>query len=194
MALEVTKYFFFLSTAKSGFLLPPKAGVSNTQSARGFNAARKLQENEDVKGKIKPFGLIFHINRFWPSNSIFFSMRPARFYLNSHAARESLWGWDPWSKARLAWSKSIYFRTIKNPHGEKMSKHKEGKTRFDMTSQLERDLSHVNRKLTSITNFFPKNFQINWSKATFVFINCWTRDYCKWEGSDYPWSCENLAR
>ena len=81
----------------------PKPGVSNTRPARGSNAGRQHQEKFRLKKMYSHLAYFLYLAS--KSKKIlfnFFSMRPARPYLESHAARESLWVWDPWPQLRVS--------------------------------------------------------------------------------------------
>jgi len=79
---------------------------SQTRGPReGRMRPANIGKNEDFKENIKPICLFFKTIEFL--NYIFFFiflMRPARPYFQSHAARETLWVWDPCFKA--------YFRML----------------------------------------------------------------------------------
>ncbi len=65
-------------------------GVSNTRPANISKKWRFLRKH-------KSFCLFLQINWFLTHNSKFsIFMRATRPYFESHAARESLWVWDPW--------------------------------------------------------------------------------------------------
>ncbi len=79
------------------------SGVSNTRPAghirpaRVSNAAREHQKKSRFERKNWAIFLIFPNKLIFNTQfKNFIFMRPARPYFESHAARESLWVWDPW--------------------------------------------------------------------------------------------------
>ena len=71
--------------------------VSNTRPARGPNAARQCKEKFRFLKNYKAFNAFGLFSQFGLKiEKIYFLIRPARPYFESHTARESLWVRDPW--------------------------------------------------------------------------------------------------